>query len=129
VIVSENRGSIGSVKAFANHVIVKVNGVKFVTSMSGDTYAGIADEFKITEERIRSYNEVNSTVELNAGTRVFIAEKKKKAPKDCETHNVQLGESLHSISQDYGIKLLSIYKLNKIPLSQSVKLGQLLKLR
>jgi len=40
-----------------------------------------------------------------------------------------LGESLHSISQDYGIKLLSIYKLNKIPLSQSVKLGQLLKLR
>lgn len=124
-----NRGTIGSVKAFANHVIVKVNGVKFVTSQSGDTYAGIADEYRISEERIRNYNDVNSTVELKVGTRVFISMKKKKAPKNCESHKVQVGESLHSISQDYGIKLLSIYKLNKIPLSESVKLGQVLLLR
>lgn len=126
---NENKGSIGSVKAFVNHVLVKVNGVKFVSSLPGDTYAGIADEFRITEERIRSYNEVNSTVELNVGTRVFLSMKKKKAPKNCDTHAVQLGESLHSISQDYGIRLLSIYKLNKIPLTESVKLGQILKLR
>jgi len=124
-----NRGSIGSVKAFVNHVLVKVNGVKFVTSLSGDTYAGIADEYRISEERIRSYNEVNSTVELKVGTRVFISMKKKKAPKECESHKVLPGESLHSISQDYGMKLLSLYKLNKIPLSESAKLGQVLLLR
>jgi len=128
-LVNDNRGAIGSVKAFVNHVVVKVNGVKFVTSQSGDTYAGIGDEFRITEQRMRSYNEVNSTVELKAGSRVFISMKKKKAPKNCESHRVQLGESLHSISQDYGIRLLSIYKLNRIQLSESVKLGQLLKLR
>jgi len=128
-LVNDNRGTIGSVKAFVNHLVVKVNGVKFVTSQSGDTYAGIGDEFRITEDRMRKYNEVNSTVELKAGTRVFIAMKKKKAPMNCESHKVQFGESLHSISQDYGIRLLSIYKLNKIPLSESVKLGQLLKLR
>jgi len=124
-----NRGSIGSVKAFVNHVLVKVNGVKFVTSLSGDTYAGIADEYRISEERIRSYNEVNSTVELKVGTRVFISMKKKKAPKECESHKVLPGESLHSISQDYGMKLVSLYKLNKIPLSESAKLGQVLLLR
>jgi LysM repeat protein len=128
-LVNNNRGAIGSVKAFVNHVVVKVNGVKFVTSQSGDTYAGIGDEFRITEERMRSYNDVNSTVELKTGTRVFISMKKKRAPKNCESHRVQLGESLHSISQDYGIRLLSIYKLNSISLSGSVNLGQLLKLR
>ena len=128
-LVNNNRGAIGSVKAFVNHVVVKVNGVKFVTSQSGDTYAGIGDEFRITEERMRSYNDVNSTVELKTGTRVFISMKKKKAPRNCESHRVQLGESLHSISQDYGIRLLSIYKLNSISLSGSVNLGQLLKLR
>jgi LysM repeat protein len=126
---NKKRGSIGSVKAFFNHLVVKVNGVKFITSLSGDTYAGIADEFRITEERVRSYNEVNSTVELKKGSRVFLSLKKKKAPKNCLTHAVQLGESLHSISQDYGIKILSIYKLNKIPFSEGVKLGQVLKLR
>jgi len=128
-LVNNNRGAIGSVKAFVNHVVVKVNGVKFVTSQSGDTYAGIGDEFRITEERMRSYNDVNSTVELKTGTRVFISMKKKRAHKNCESHRVQLGESLHSISQDYGIRLLSIYKLNSISLSGSVNLGQLLKLR
>jgi LysM repeat protein len=126
---NETRGSIGSVNAFVNHVVVKVNGVKFVTTQPGDTYAGIADEFRITEERIRSYNEVNSTVILNPGDRVFIEMKKKKAPKKCETHTVLEGESMHSISQDYGIKIESIYKMNKIPFSKGVKLGQVLKLR
>jgi len=124
-----NRGSIGSVRAFVNHLIVKVNGVKFVTSLSGDTYAGIADEFRISEERIRNYNDVNSTSELKAGSRVFISFKKKRAPKICGPHAVGIGESMHSISQDYGIKLLSLYKLNNISLSDGVKLGQVLKLR
>jgi len=126
---SDKRASIGKVKAFVNHLIVKVNGVKFVTSLPGDTYAGIADEFRITEDRIRNYNEVNSTVELKKGSRVFLSSKKKKAPKNCETHAVQVGESLHSISQDYGIKIMSIYKMNKIPFTEGVQLGQVLKLR
>jgi len=124
-----NYESMGTIKAFSKHVVVKVNGVKFVTSTPGDTYAGIADEFRITEERIRNYNEVNSTVELTKGSRVFIAKKKKKAPKNCETHAVQPGESMHSISQDYGMKIENIYKLNKIPFTSGVRLGQLLKLR
>jgi len=126
---NDKRESIGSVKAFVNHLVVKVNGVRFVTSLPGDTYAGIADEFRISEERVRSYNEVNSTVDLKNGSRVFLSLKKKKAPKDCPTHSVLLGESLHSISQDYGIKIISIYKLNNIPFTDGVKLGQLLKLR
>ena len=124
-----NRGSMGTIHASTKHVIVKVNGVKFVTSNPGDTYAGIADEFNMPEERLRNYNEVNSTVELDNGSRVFIANKKKKAPKNCETHIALPGESMHSIAQDYGIKIMSIYKLNKIPLSKGVTLGQVLKLR
>ena len=123
------RGSIGSVKAFVNHVIVKVNGVKFVTAIPGDTYAGIADEFRTSEERIRKYNEVNSTVILFTGSRVFIASKKKKAPRGCETHATREGESMHSIAQDYGIKIESIYKMNKIPFTMGVTVGQVLRLR
>lgn len=126
---NESRGSIGSVSPFTSHVVVKVNGVKFVTIQPGDTYATIADEFRITEERIRKYNEVNSTVILHPGDRVFIDAKKKKAPKNCESHTVGEGESAHSISQDYGITIESIYKINKIPFTKGVVLGQVLKLR
>ena len=128
-VADQNRGTMGTIHASAKHVVVKVNGVKFVTSFPGDTYAGIADEFNISEERIRNYNEVNSTVELKIASRVFIANKKKKAPKNCETHTAQPGESMHSIAQDYGMKIESIYKLNKISFSDGVKLGQVLRLR
>ena len=55
--------------------------------------------------------------------------KKKKAPKNCDLHAVLPGESMHSISQDYGMKIESIYKLNKIPFTSGVQLGQVLKLR
>ena len=57
------------------------------------------------------------------------SKKKKKAPKNCEVHSVQPGESMHSIAQDYGMKMENIYKLNKIPFTSGVQLGQMLKLR
>ena len=125
----DNRGSIGSVKAFVSHEVVKVNGIKFVLSVPGDSYSGISDEFKTSEERIRDYNEVASSFELKPGTRIFLAAKKNKAPDNCETHVVQFGESMYSISQDYGIKIESIYKLNKIPFTNGAVEGQVLKLR
>src|ERR1035437_9214137 len=43
---NESHSSIGTVKAFVNHEVVKVNGVKFVLSVPGDSYPGIADEFR-----------------------------------------------------------------------------------
>lgn len=125
----ENQGTMGKINATVMHSVLKVNGVKFVTSMPGDTYAGIADEFKTTEIRIRNYNEVNSTTELMPGVRVFIDSKRNKAPKENETHTVQPGESMHSIAQDYGIKITSLYKMNNIPYSEGVELGKVLKLR
>jgi len=126
---NDNSGSMGTISATNNHLILKVNKVKFVTSISGDTYAGIADEFHMTEERLRNYNEVNSSTDLNPGTRVYIQSKRNKAPKENKTHTVQVNESMYSISQDYGIKIVSLYKMNKIPFTQGVALGQVLKLR
>jgi len=126
---NENHVSMGTISAMATHLVVKVNKVKFVSSLPGDTYAAIAAEFNMTEERLRGYNEINSSTDLNPGTRVFIDLKRDKAPKENLTHVVQLGESMHSISQDYGIKIISLYKLNNMAFTEGAKSGQLLKLR
>ena len=124
-----NSGSIGSVKAYENHVVMKVNGVRFVTASSDDSYNIIADEFNLSEKRLRKYNDVSSTTELTGGSRVFISAKKNKAPKECPTHKVQEGESMYSIAQDYGIKLVELYKLNKLPFENGTEYGRELKLR
>jgi LysM repeat protein len=122
-------GSIGTIKAAANHQLFRVNSVKFVTSANGDTYASIADEFNVTESRIRNYNEVSAAEKLPVGTRVFIESKKNKAPKNCESHVVAEGESMYSIAQSYAIKIEKLYTLNEIPFTEGVKFGQTLKLR
>ena len=56
-------------------------------------------------------------------------QKKTKAPKDCESHVVQEGESMYTISQDYAMKVENLYQLNKIPYTEGVSYGQVLKLR
>ncbi len=126
---NEKQASIGKVEAITNHSVFRVNGVKFITSLLGDSYSQIADEFNIPEERIRAYNEVDLHANLSVGTRVFIEQKKNRAPKECETHVVQDGESMYSISQDYAIKVEFLYLINKIPFTEGVSVGQLLKLR
>ncbi len=111
------------------HEVMKVNKVRFVTSISGDTYKKIANEFDLSEDRIRIYNEVDSFTKLKPGSRVFISPKRKKAPKECLTHTVQGGETMLSISQDYGIKIVELYKLNNMTFTEGAYYGRVLKLR
>jgi len=124
-----NQSSIGSIQASANHVVKKVNGVRFVTASPADTYGIIADEFNLSEKRLRKFNDVDALAELEAGDRVFISSKKNKAPVDCPTHKVFAGESMHSIAQDYGMKVVQLYKLNNMPFDEAAKYGAFLKLR
>jgi LysM repeat protein len=125
----EYTGSMGVISATAHHLVFKVNGVKFVTSYNGDTYASIADEFNLTLTRICEYNEADSSTGLSGDTRVFIESKKRKASKEYERHVVQDGESMYSISQDYGVKVISLYQLNNISFSDGAQFGQIVKLR
>ena len=122
-------GSMGTIQAKTSHSVYRVNGVNFVTSLDGDTYAKIADEFNMESEKVCEYNEVDFKATLPVGIRVFIEQKKTRAPKECETHVVQEGESMYSISQDYAMKVENLYLLNKIPYTEGVSYGQVLKLR
>ncbi len=124
-----SQGSMGYIHAKNTHSIFRVNGVKFVTASWGDSYSTIAEEFNTTLKRICEYNELDTNSELQAGIRVFIEQKKSKAPRECETHVVEDGESMYSIAQDYGIQVISLYQLNKIPFTEGVSYGQVLKLR
>ena len=124
-----SQGSMGYIHAKNTHSIFRVNGVKFVTASWGDTYSSIAQEFNTTRKRICEYNELDTNSDLQAGIRVYVEQKKSKAPRECESHVVEDGESMYSIAQDYGIQVISLYQLNKIPFTEGVSYGQVLKLR
>jgi len=122
-------GSMGSVQAYNIHEVMSVNGVHFVTAGTDDSYQIIADEFNMSEKRLRRYNDVDQDAYLSPGTRVFTAAKKNKAPKECLTHQVLAGESMYSIAQDYGIKIMKLYELNQMSYDEGAKYASVLKLR
>jgi Muramidase (flagellum-specific) len=125
----QNSGTMGAITALVNHELRKVNGVKFITALPGDNYAVIADEFNLSVQRLLCYNDLTAENRLIAGTRIFVDSKKNKAPRECKTHEVLDGESMYSISQDYGVKVVKLYKINNMSFSQGVSVGQVLKLR
>ncbi len=125
----DSKGTMGSITATQNHEVLKANGVRFVKSVPGDTYKSIADEFNTSEKRILTYNEINISSRLNPGTRVYISYKKRKALKGFENYIIKPGDSMYSIAQVFGIKTVSLYKLNLMDFSQVAKVGQVLKLR
>ncbi len=44
-------------------------------------------------------------------------------------HYVRQGESMYSIAQKYGIRLKSLYKINKLSPDYDIRVGDALKLR
>ncbi len=110
-------------------LVFKSNGVKMVVAQPGDTYTTLAASLKIREDRLRYYNDAPEHATLRPGTIVYVAKKKKKGSRSYPVHVVQEGETLYGISQNYGIQLISLYKMNELSFDQGAVIGQVLKLR
>ncbi len=111
------------------HQPYKTHGLVYVVAKAGDTYADIADEFDFSEKDLLKYNEVPEGFPLNEGDIVYFQKKKSRADKPYFEHEVQIGESMHSISQKYGLRLKNLYKLNKKDYEYVPEEGDVLRLR
>ena len=109
--------------------IFETNGVHYITAKKGDTYEIIAKETRIKVKKLQKYNDVTGDYTLKAGEMIYLQHKKGKASKEHRVHIVKDGESLHGISQIYGMKLKSVYKLNKLKEDFVPKAGDTLKVR
>lgn len=109
--------------------IYKTHGLIYVIARANDSFESIAQNLGFKEKELRKYNEVLEEFPLQPGDIVYLEKKKKKADKPYYDHVVQIGESMHSISQHYGIRLKSLYKLNKKDMEYIPAEGDVLKLR
>lgn len=89
------------------------SGLLYVEAREGETLLDIAKEFGIKVKRLAAYNEIPRDYPLYDGMVIYLQEKNKYAAPGFSEHTVAAGESMYSISQRYGMKLSSLYKLNK----------------
>lgn len=105
------------------------HGLVYVLAIEGDTFEGIAKEFGFKTKDLLKFNEVPQGFPLNTGDIVYFEKKKSRADKPYFEHVVQIGESMHSIAQKYGIRLKNLYKMNKQNYEYVPVEGDVLKLR
>ena len=105
------------------------NGVAFVYSAEGETYASIAKLYSLFPREILYFNDVRSDKELLPGTIVYLQPKKKKAASHLDKYIAEGNETLADISQRFAVRLNSIMKLNGFTEDHILKEGDTVLLR
>jgi len=116
-------------KEAVTRYVVDINDVACTILYPGTTLSSISMQYDIPKDQLLEFNEVVVEEELHEGDIVFLDKKKKKftGPKDFYT--VREGDSLYGISQQFGIKLASLAKMNRMDMSEKVHPGEKLKLK
>lgn len=101
-----------SIKTKYGREVFKNNGVEFVILKENETIFMISKKFSIPVWKIYSCNDFKPGQALSAGDIIYLQPKKSGAEKPYVTHKVAKGETLHSVSQLYGVKLTKLCKMN-----------------
>ena len=112
------------------HQVYIANGLAYVVARDGDSFELLGGEFGISWKKLVSYNDLHREYTLEAGDIIYLKKKNKKAQKPYTVHIVRDGDSMHSISQKYGIRLKNLYKMNRKDMEEYVpEVGDRLRLR
>lgn len=119
------------VKGGDSRQIYAFNKNYYLKARRGDTFRSLAKEVDISYRKLARYNERDKNDVLEEGEIVWLKKKQNKAPKNYKgrLHYVKNGESIYSISQLYGIKLKKFYKLNDLPPTYQIRVGDALRVR
>jgi LysM repeat protein len=103
------------------------NNIKYVVAKAGDTPQSIADDLELHVMFIRKFNDFTANEVLQQGDVVYIQPKRNRCREN--EHTVAAGESLHDISQKYGIRLKKLRKYNLLEDGREPQPGQKIKLK
>ena len=89
------------------------NGVPFITSVEGETYASIAQSNHLYLNELLRFNDLTRSEELLPGTVVYLQAKKNQSEKGLDKYIVgDDEESLRDICQRFAVKMSSVMKMN-----------------
>ena len=125
----KDRAKMDDVDLYHDHQSGRQNGRRYVIAQRGETFASLAYEFNMRERTLRKYNDALDDRQLKKGDRVYLYPKKRKADRKHPRYYVRKGDTAWSISQQFGIKMKSIYTLNGIPEGTPLTTAQWLRLR
>lgn len=105
------------------------NRIKYIKVREGDTFEKLTRELNMMPYQLYKYNELGRSTVLTEGQELYIQPKRRKAEINHKVHVAEAGETMYQISQKYGIKLKSLYRLNAMDKGNEPEEGQFIYLR
>lgn len=131
VCVEENE--VSEEEEIVNDIVRKfvgdINDVRCAILYPGETLASIAKRYDVPYEKLLEYNETTNEKDIHEGDIVFIEKKKKKYNGAQDYYSVREGDTLYKISQQFGMRLNNLLKLNHLSIFSSITVGQQLRLK
>lgn len=114
----------------SHEVYGEVERAKYVVAQKGDTYVRIAQEYNLGLWQLRKYNDFGEKKDvIEEGDRIYIQPKRNKS-KSQDFVVLKSDLNLYNVSQNEGIKVKKLMKLNKIDSpDQLLKAGEKIILR
>lgn len=105
------------------------NGVPYVLVEAGDSFSSIARDFRISEGKLLKFNDLSRNINLREGDALYVKMKSKRSENGYLTYVVKADDTMHSISQQYGIRLKNLYRINNMSMNDTIREGQQIRLR
>ena len=103
------------------------NRIKYVSAKKKETLKELAERTGISEHLLDKYNDIEDGHVFQEKEIVYLQPKRFKG--SVKDHKVKRGENIREISQQYGIRIRSIERKNKLEHGAELKTGTVLKLR
>lgn len=105
------------------------NRIQYIIVRAGEKKEALEKEFSLLKWELSKYNELDNDFEPEAGQILYLQPKREKAEPGKDYHVVKEGDTMYSISQQYGIKLKNLYELNRMNSGTEPEAGKKLWLR
>jgi LysM repeat protein len=105
------------------------NNIQYIIIKDNDTREKIEQEFSLLKWELPRYNDVEQGFELKAGEILYIQPKHERAEEGKEYYIFAEGDTMYGISQKYGIKLRSLYSMNRMTEGTQAEVGEKIWLR
>ncbi len=109
--------------------VMENNKLRYIIVKDGDTREKLENEYQLLRWELPKYNDLDNDFQLVPGQMLYLQQKKDKAEAGKDFHTVISGDTMYSISQYYGVKLKSVYEMNRMTERNEPPVGQKIWLR
>lgn len=109
-ITEEEAAVVGAISNY----VVDINDIHCTVIQPGENLSSVSRKYDIALSELMKYNELATERQAKEGDIIFLDKKKKKYTGPQDVYIAKGGESLHYVSQSFGVQLKQLAKLNNM---------------